>query len=33
MADKLTVFMCLLVRNSGSLNQLEPRGLIMPVTG
>jgi len=33
MADKLTAFMCLLVRNSGSLNHLEAKGLITPITG
>jgi hypothetical protein len=32
-ADNLTVFMCLLSRNSGSLNLLEPQGSVRPVMG
>ena len=32
-ADDLTTFMCLLSRNSGSLNHLEPSGLSRDVQG
>jgi hypothetical protein len=33
MADKLAIFMCRLSRNSGSLNLVEPYGLVQICTG
>jgi hypothetical protein len=33
MADNLTIFMCRLSRNSGSLNLLEPQGPVQACSG